>query len=169
LALFCFLHRAIVLLTGLQNVPNIKRLVRQKFLARCDKYFFSRQYRLRVFSEDVPTDRKSSTFDHSRPHPEFSDSPRQKYLGRLCNLTVVHFNPQKKRVFTLVKYSPSPQSMFGYITEQLRTQTLKFCSIIGRGGGKKVKSSSLPNTFDDDCRFLFKMTLNIAASMFNRW
>ena len=42
-----------------------------------------------------------------------------------------------------------------------------------RGGGgrkkKQVKSNSLPDTFDDDCRFLFKMTFNIAASMFNRW
>ena len=88
-------------------MPNIKRLVRQKLIARCDKYFFSRQYRLRVFSEDVPTDRKSSTFDHSRPHPEFSDSPRQNYLGRLYNLTVVHFNPQK-REFSLLLNIPRP-------------------------------------------------------------
>ena len=35
----------------------------------------------------------------------------------------------------------------------------------GRKEKRRLKSSSLHNTFDDDCRFLFKMTFNIAATI----
>ena len=75
----CAPERAIVVLTGLQNMPNINRRVRHKtVLTRYGKYFFSTEYCLRVFFEDVSTDKKSSIFDLLRPHPEFSDNHRQK-------------------------------------------------------------------------------------------
>ena len=49
---------------------------------------------------------------------------------------------------------PSPVQCWD-ITEQLRVQALKFCSTLGQGQGRKekkeLKTSNLPNTFDDDC------------------
>ena len=43
-------------------------------LTRYGKYLFSTEYCLRVFFEDVSTDKKSSIFDLLLPHPEFSDN-----------------------------------------------------------------------------------------------
>ena len=47
-------------------------------LTRYSKYFFSTEYCLRVFFEDVSTDKKLSSFHLLRPRPEFSDNHRQK-------------------------------------------------------------------------------------------
>ena len=124
-------------------------------LTRYGKYFFSTQYCLRVFFEDVSTDKKSSSFDLSRSHPEFSDNQRQKQLGRLYNLTVVHFNPEKREFSLLLNIPRPPCSMLGYNRTITRTNINVLINIgPGAGGGRKRrgKKGNLPNTFDDDCR-----------------
>ena len=60
----------------------------------------------------------------------------------------------KKREFSLLLNIPHPPCVQCYdITEQLCAQTFMFCSTLGQGRGKegKKESSSLPNTFADDC------------------
>ena len=47
-------------------------------LTRYGKYFFSTEYCLRVFFEDVSTDKKSSIFYLLRPHQEFSDKHKHR-------------------------------------------------------------------------------------------
>ena len=106
-----------------------------------------------MFSEDVSTDKKSSIFDLLRPHPEFSDNHRQ--LGRLYNLTVVHFNPEKTEFSLLLNIPRPPYSMLGYNRTIARTNINVLINIgPGAGGGRKRrgKKGNLPNTFDDDCR-----------------
>ena len=51
-------------------------------LTRYGKYFFSTEYCLRVFFEDVSTDKKSSIFDLLRPHQEFSEK-QTKLVGKV--------------------------------------------------------------------------------------
>ena len=61
--------------------------------------------------------------------------------------------------FPFAKYplSPYPHIQVWDTTEQLPAPTLKFYSTLGQGRReqekKEAKSSSLPNTFDDDCGF----------------
>ena len=56
----------------------------------------------------------------------------------------------------MLNISRLPYSMLGCtnVTEQLRAQTLMFCSTLGQreGGKKRGKIRNLPNTFDNDCR-----------------
>ena len=69
------------------------------------------------------------------------------------NLTVVHFNVQKDG-FSFYYYPPSTHiQCWDHNRTIIPAQTSKFCSIeLGVGGERKkdgVKSSCLPNTFDD--------------------
>ena len=86
---------------------------------------------------------------------------RQNQLGRLYNLTVVHFNPEK-REFSLLLYIPHPPcSMLGYNRTIVRTNINVLINIgPGVGGGRKRrgKKGNLPNTFDDDCSFVLMRT-----------
>ena len=50
-------------------------------------------------------------------------NPRQKWLGRLYNLTEVHFNPQKREFSLSLNIPPPPPPIQCWdITEQLRAQ-----------------------------------------------
>ena len=73
----------------------------------------------------------------------------------MYNLTVVHFNPQKREFSLLLNIHCSPYSMLGCN----RTITRANMNVLlntgpGAGGGRKKRSkkSDLPNNFDDDCR-----------------
>ena len=108
-----------------------------------------------MFFEDVSTDKKSSIFDLLQPQPEFSENQRQNQLGRLYNLTVVHFNTEKREFSLLLNIHCSPYSMLGCN----RTITRANMNVLlntgpGAGGGRKKRSkkNDLPNNFDDDCR-----------------
>ena len=68
------------------------------------------------------------------------------------------FSLVKKRVFSFAKYPQSPHSMLGYNRIIITCTNINFLLNMGHGGGgsgeerkKEVKSSSLPNSFDDDC------------------
>ena len=107
-------------------------------LTRYGKYFFSTEYCLRVFFEDVSTDKKSSIFDLLQPQPEFSENQRQNQLGRLYNLTVVHFNTEKREFSLLLNIPCPPYSVLGYN----RTITCTNINVLinigpGVGGGRK--------------------------------
>ena len=111
---------------------------------------------LQTPSFSLATDKKSSSFDFLRPHPEFSDNHSQKYLGRLHNLTVVHFNPEKREFSLLLNIPRPPYSMLGYNRTIARTNINVLINIgPGVGGGRKRrgKKGNLPNTFDDDCSY----------------
>ena len=64
----------------------------------------------------------------------------QKQLGRLHNLTVVHFNPEKREFSLLLNIPRSPYSILGYNRTITHTDISVLINI------------NLPNTFDDDCR-----------------
>ena len=84
-----------------------------------------------------------------------SYNQRQKQLGRLYNLTVVHFNPEKREFSLLLNIPRPPCSMLGYNRTITRTNINVLINIgPGAGGGRKRrdKKGNLPNTFDDDCR-----------------
>ena len=69
-------------------------------------------------------------------HEELIYNPGQKCLGRLYNLTSFHFKVQKV-VFPFTKYSLFPPIQTWDIPEQLRAQTLSFCSLLDQGVGRK--------------------------------
>ena len=85
---------------------------------------------------------------------------RKKWLRRLYNLTSVHFKVHK-RWFPLLLNTVTlfwPIENWD-ISEQLRAQTLWFCSLLLKGAAgdeekikKQVKRSGPPSTFDGDCR-----------------
>ena len=80
---------------------------------------------------------------------------RQNQLGRLYNLTVVHFNPEKTEFSLLLNIPRPPYSMLGYNRTIARTNINVLINIgPGVGGGRKRrgKKGNLPNTFDDDCK-----------------
>ena len=80
-----------------------------------------------------------------------SYNQRQKYLGRLYNLTVVHFNPEKREFSLLLNIPRPPCSMLGYNRTITRTNINVLINIgPGAGGGRKRrdKKGNLPNTFD---------------------
>ena len=77
-------------------------------------------------------------------------------MGRLYNLTVVHFNSEKREFPLLLNIPRSPHSVLGYN----RTITRKNINVlinIGPGAGKgrkrRGKKGNLLNTFDDECSF----------------
>ena len=84
---------------------------------------------------------------------------RKKWLRRLYNLTLVHFKVHK-RWFPLLLNNVTlfwPIENWD-ISEQLRAQTLWFCSLLLKGAAgdgekikKQVKRSGPPTTFDGDC------------------
>jgi len=73
----------------------------------------------------------------------------------LYNLTVVHFNPEKREFPLLLNIPRPPYSMLGYNRTITHTNINVLINIgPGAGGGRKKrgKKGNLPNTFDDDCR-----------------
>ena len=73
----------------------------------------------------------------------------------MYNLTVVHFNPEKREFSLLLNIPRPPCSMLGYNRTITRTNINVLINIgPGAGGGRKRrgKKGNLPNTFDDDCR-----------------
>ena len=79
------------------------------------------------------------------------------WKGYTTLITVVHFDPQKKRVSSVAKYPPS---LLFNETEQLllRAQTLTFCSTLGLGQGKKeAKKATFPTL------------LTMIVAIFCRW
>ena len=54
---------------------------------------------------------------------------RQKQLERLCNLPVVHFNPEKREFSLLVNIPRPPYSMLGYNRTITRTNINVFIEI----------------------------------------
>ena len=127
-------------------------------LTRYGKYFFSTEYFLRVFFEDVSTDKSRRFLIFTATRRIFRQS-QTKVVGKvLYNLTVVHFNPEEKREFSLSLNIPRPSTIqCRDIIEQLRAQRLTFWSTLGqrRGeeGKEQVKKETWPNTFVDDCRY----------------
>ena len=82
---------------------------------------------------------------------------RQNQLGRLYNLTVVHFNPEKTEFSLLLNIPRPPYSMLGYNRTITRTNINVLINTgPGAGGGRKRsgKKGNLPNTSDDDCRYI---------------
>ena len=72
-----------------------------------------------------------------------------KELERLYNLTVVHFNPEKREFSLLLNISGLPHSMLGYNRTITRTNINVLINIRpGAGGGRKRrgKKGNLPNT-----------------------
>ena len=92
---------------------------------------------------------------------------RQKQLGRLYNLTGVHFNPEKREFSLLLNIHRPPCSMLGYNRTITRTNINVLINIgPGAGGGRKRrgKKGNLPNTFDDDCS-LTEMTIFLLLNL----
>ena len=57
-------------------------------------------------------------------------------MGRLYNLTVVHFNPQKREFSRLLNIPRHPYSMLGYNRTSTRTNINVLLNIgLGGGGG----------------------------------
>ena len=76
-------------------------------------------------------------------------------MGRLYNLTVVHFSPEKRKFSLLLNIPCPPYSMLGYNRTITRTNINVLINIgPGVGGGRKRRGEkgNLPNTFDNDCR-----------------
>ena len=72
-----------------------------------------------------------------------------KELERLYNLTVVHFNPEKREFSLLLNIPRPPYSMLGYNRTITRTNINVLINIgPGAGGGRKRrgKKGNLPNT-----------------------
>ena len=72
-----------------------------------------------------------------------------KELERLYNLTVVHFNPEKREFSLLLNIPRPPCSMLGYNRTITRTNINVLINIgPGAGGGRKRrgKKGNLPNT-----------------------
>ena len=88
-------------------------------------------------------------------------------MGRLHNLTVVHFNPEKREFSLLLNIPRPPYSMLGYNRTITRTNINVLIKIgPGAGGGRKRrgKKGNLSNTFDDDCSFALVHDLHICNS-----
>ena len=72
-----------------------------------------------------------------------------KELERLYNLTVVHFNPEKREFSLLLNIPGPPHSMLGYNRTITRTSINVLINIRpGAGGGRRRrgKKDNLPNT-----------------------
>ena len=81
-------------------------------------------------------------------------------MATLYNLTVVQFNPQKREFSLLLKVALPLYSMLGYMYNRTIMHTNIITVLLnihlGQGQGeegkkKELKSSNLPNTFEDDC------------------
>ena len=72
-----------------------------------------------------------------------------KELERLYNLTVVHFNPEKREFSLLLNISGLPHSMLGYNRTITRTNINVLINIRPGAGGERKrrgKKGNLPNT-----------------------
>ena len=70
---------------------------------------------------------------------------------------VVHFNPQKREFSLLLNIPCPPYSMLGCNRTITRTNINVLLNIgpgVGGGRKKRGRKSNLPNTFDNDCRFI---------------
>ena len=89
--------------------------------------------------------------------PRIFRQSQTKVVGKvLYNLTVVHFNPEKREFSLLLNIPRPPYSMLGYNRTITRTNINVLINIgPGAGGGRKRtgKKGNLPNTFVDDCRY----------------
>ena len=92
-------------------------------------------------------------------------------LGRLCNLTVVHFNPQKREFSPLLNTPVPPPVQCWDITEQLRA-TIKVLLNTGPGAGggrkKEVKKATFPTLLDDDCSYNKELAINVFVEHCNK-
>ena len=87
--------------------------------------------------------------------PRIFRQSQAKVVERLYNLTVLHFNRQKRKFSLLLNIPCPPYSMSEYNKTITRTNINVLINIgPGAGGGRKRrgKEGNLPNTFDDDCR-----------------
>ena len=81
---------------------------------------------------------------------------RQKELGRLHDLTVVHFNPEKREFSLLLNIPRPPYSMLGYNRTITRTNINVLINIgPGAGGGEEGKEEVKMQPFQHFWRWLY--------------
>ena len=94
-------------------------------------------------------------------------------MGRLHNLTVVHFNPEKREFSLLLNIPRPPYSMLGYNRTIARTNIKVLINIgPGAGGGEKRRGEkgNLPNTLTmivGDYEINFKRLQNLSHLTFD--